>query len=52
MIYNILGKAFYPELTPWERRRRINNIIGILLVAVVSGAGVGFVIYRESFTHH
>jgi hypothetical protein len=52
MIYNILGKKFYPDLSRRERRRRINNILSILLAAIISGAGIGYVIYRENFSRH
>jgi hypothetical protein len=51
MIYKILGKKIYPDLTRRERRRRINNILGLVFAAVISGASAGYVIYRENFSH-
>ena len=52
MPLSLLGKVLFPRLQPWERRRKIKIIFGVLLVAVILGGTVGIMIYKQGMSRH
>ena len=52
MPLNLLGKVLFPRLQPWQRRRRIRVIFGVLLAALFLGGTVGVMIYKQGMTRH
>lgn len=52
MSLNVLGKMLFPRLQPWERRRRIRIMFGVLLAAMVMGGTVGLMMYKQGFSRH
>ena len=52
MPFDVLGRMLFPGLQPWERRRKIKVILGVLLTAVIFGGVVGAMIYEQGKFHH
>ena len=52
MPLNLLGKMLFPRLQPWERRRRIKMVFGVVLAAAVFGGVVGAMIYKQGMSRH
>jgi hypothetical protein len=42
----------FPRLQPWERRRKVKVILGVLFTAVVMGGTVGMLIYKRGMSGH
>lgn len=48
MFYDFLGKIFFPQLQPWEQRRKTKMMAGTVFAASIVAACVGVVIYRHN----
>ena len=52
MPFDLLGKVFFPRLQPWERRRKIKVVLGVLFTAILMAGFVGMMIYKQNFARH